>query len=94
MSTEQNQKSSVIRVGDVSSRPGTKQSGRLKVAEKAASSIELPLTIIQGQIPGPTLVVLAGEHGCESLRDFCGGPRDKGCPARKYQGNNRCFASG
>ncbi len=68
MSTEQNQKSSVIRVGNVSSRPGTKQSGHLKVGEKAASSIELPVTIIQGESPGPTLVVLAGEHGCE----YCG----------------------
>jgi uncharacterized protein len=68
MSTEPNQKSSVIRVGDVSSSPGTKKSGHLKVGEKAASSIELPVTIIQGEIPGPTLVVLAGEHGCE----YCG----------------------
>jgi uncharacterized protein len=68
MSTEQNRKSSTIRVGNVSSIPGTKQSGLLKVGEKAASSIELPITIIQGELPGPTLVVLAGEHGCE----YCG----------------------
>jgi len=55
-------------VGNVSSLPGTKQSGYLKVGEKAASSIELPVTIIQGELPGPTLVVIAGEHGCE----YCG----------------------
>ena len=62
------QKLPLIQVGNVSSRPGTKQSGYLKVGEKAASSIELPVTIIQGASPGPTLVVLAGEHGCE----YCG----------------------
>jgi predicted deacylase len=65
MSADVNRK---IRVGDVSSSPGKKQSGHLKVGEKAASSIELPVTIIQGDLPGPTLVVLAGEHGCE----YCG----------------------
>src|SRR5579864_7754065 len=57
-----------IRIGDVISHPGTKQSGILKIAEKAASSIELPVSIIQGSSPGPTLAVLAGEHGCE----YCG----------------------
>ncbi len=57
-----------IRIGNVTSRPGTKQSGHLKIAEKAASSIELPVTVIQGTNPGPTLAVLAGEHGCE----YCG----------------------
>jgi uncharacterized protein len=57
-----------IRVGDVTSSPGKKLSGHLKVGEKAASSIELPVTIIQGETTGPTLVVLAGEHGCE----YCG----------------------
>jgi len=63
-----NQKPRTIRIGDVSSVPGSKQSGRFKVGEKAASSIELPVTIIQGETAGPTLVVLAGEHGCE----YCG----------------------
>lgn len=62
------EKSLAIRVGNVTSSPGTKQSGHLTVGEKAASSIELPVTIIQGAQPGPTLVVLAGEHGCE----YCG----------------------
>jgi uncharacterized protein len=57
-----------IRIGDVTSSSGAKLSGHLKVADKAASSIELPVTIIQGKEPGPTLVVLAGEHGCE----YCG----------------------
>ena len=50
-----------IRIGNVTSSPGTKKSGRLKIAEKAASSIELPVTVIQGSSPGPTLAVLAGD---------------------------------
>jgi len=58
----------IIHIGDVISAPGEKRSGHLKVGEKAASSIELPVTVIQGKDPGPTLAVLAGEHGCE----YCG----------------------
>lgn len=57
-----------IRIGEVSSSPGEKCSGHFNVGDKAASSIELPITIIQGKTPGPTLAVLAGEHGCE----YCG----------------------
>jgi uncharacterized protein len=68
MSAEKIQKRHPIRVGDVVAAPGRKQSGHFKVGEKAASSIELPVTIIQGESSGPTLVVLAGEHGCE----YCG----------------------
>jgi len=61
-------KSREIEIGKIRSLPGTKQSGYLKLVEKAASSIDLPFTIINGAKPGPTLVVLAGEHGCE----YCG----------------------
>ena len=57
-----------IRIGNINSRPSTKTSGYLNVADKAASSIALPVTIVQGQSSGPTLVVIAGEHGCE----YCG----------------------
>lgn len=57
-----------IKIGNVTSRPGSKQSGYLTIANKAASSINIPLTIVQGDSPGPTLVVIAGEHGCE----YCG----------------------
>jgi uncharacterized protein len=58
----------IIRIGDVESAPGEKRSGHLRVGEKAASSINLPVTIIQGRKSGPKLAVLAGEHGCE----YCG----------------------
>ena len=59
---------STIRIGNFSSSPGKKKSGYLKVAEKAASAIALPVTIIQGLTSGPKLLVIAGEHGCE----YCG----------------------
>jgi len=58
----------LFKIGDVTSAAGEKRSGHLVVAEKAASAIELPVTIIQGREDGPTLAVLAGEHGCE----YCG----------------------
>ncbi|MDG6925394.1 MAG: succinylglutamate desuccinylase/aspartoacylase family protein [Nitrososphaerota archaeon] len=54
-----------IQIGDVKSSPGHSVHGSFKVAERAASSIELPISIIQGKSEGPTLVIVAGEHGCE-----------------------------
>ena len=39
--------------------------GRFRAAERASSAIELPVSIAQGTKDGPTLVVIAGEHGCE-----------------------------
>jgi uncharacterized protein len=57
-----------IRIGSVRSAPGKKVSGFLTVAEKASSSLNLPLTVVQGLREGPTLAVIAGEHGCE----YCG----------------------
>ena len=54
-----------IRIGNVVGSPGKKISGLFAVAERAASKIELPVSIIQGTKQGPTLVVIAGEHGCE-----------------------------
>ena len=54
-----------FRVGDLIGVPGRKVSGLFTVAERAASKIELPVSIVQGAREGPTLVVIAGEHGCE-----------------------------
>ncbi len=54
-----------FRVGNLVGSPGKKVSGLFTVAERAASRIELPVSIIQGKREGPTLVVIAGEHGCE-----------------------------
>ena len=54
-----------VQIGDIKSVPGQSVHGRFKVAERAASEIELPVTIVQGKKEGPTLVIIAGEHGCE-----------------------------
>jgi predicted deacylase len=56
---------SSIKIGEVTSVPGKSVHGKYRVAERAASTIELPISIIQSRKPGPTLVVVAGEHGCE-----------------------------
>jgi predicted deacylase len=56
---------SSMQIGDIRSIPGKSVHGRFKVADRAASEIELPVTIVQGLKEGPTLVIIAGEHGCE-----------------------------
>lgn len=56
---------SSVQVGDVRGVPGESVHGRFRVAERAASAIELPVSIVQGKKDGPTLVIIAGEHGCE-----------------------------
>ncbi len=54
-----------IEFGGITAIPGRKVHGNFTVARRAASNIDLPITIIQGRREGPTLVVIAGEHGCE-----------------------------
>lgn len=54
-----------IRVGDVEADEGTKKFGFLKVGETSTSAIGLPVMIINGSRPGPTLCLTAGIHGCE-----------------------------
>jgi predicted deacylase len=54
-----------LEVGGVKAIPGRKVHGKFTVAQRAASNIDLPVTIVQGRRDGPTLVVIAGEHGCE-----------------------------
>ncbi|MDA4137338.1 MAG: succinylglutamate desuccinylase/aspartoacylase family protein [Thaumarchaeota archaeon] len=56
---------SVVQIGNVKSSPGRSVHGKFRVAERAASSVDLPLSIIQGKKEGQTLVIIAGEHGCE-----------------------------
>jgi hypothetical protein len=54
-----------IRIGSVEARPGEKKRGTLKVAERPLSDVCLPVGIINGVEPGPTLCVIAGEHAME-----------------------------
>ncbi|GAG88657.1 unnamed protein product, partial [marine sediment metagenome] len=55
----------IIKVGNVEAQPGEKNSGFLKVGEAPLSDINLPVGIINGTRPGPTLCVIAGEHAME-----------------------------
>ncbi len=54
-----------IRVRDIVAEPGTKRRGRLEVGETAAGPIEMPLVIVHGSSPGPTLCLTGAVHGTE-----------------------------
>jgi predicted deacylase len=51
--------------GDIQVAPGTTQFGQLKIAQKPAFDLELPMTVINGAESGPTLSITAGVHACE-----------------------------
>lgn len=56
---------STIQVRDVSAERGTKQRGFLKVGETGVGPIQIPLVIINGARPGPTLCITGGVHAAE-----------------------------
>ena len=56
----------IIKVGQVEAGPGQKQSGFIIVPKGVdGPEINLPVTIINGTRPGPTLALTAGVHGYE-----------------------------
>lgn len=56
----------ILRVGEVMAGPGEKNSGYIIVpAGIDGPEIKIPITIINGTEPGPTLVMTAGVHGYE-----------------------------
>ena len=56
----------IIKVGEVEAGPGQKKSGFITVPKGAdGPEIKLPVTIIHGTKPGPTLALTAGVHGYE-----------------------------
>lgn len=57
--------SKVVRIGSIEARPGEKRVGFLKVGETPLSDINLPIAIVNGAKPGPTLSLIAGEHAME-----------------------------
>ena len=58
--------SDIIEVGGVKAGPGQKQSGYITIPEGAdGAAIKLPVTVINGTRPGPTLALTAGVHGYE-----------------------------
>ncbi len=54
-----------MEIGDVRARPGTRAQGTLVVRPTTGEAIRLPLTVIAGARPGPTVAVVAGLHGAE-----------------------------
>jgi predicted deacylase len=54
-----------VRVGPVTSRPGEKVSGFIEIPAAGDSGTRVPITVIQGRTPGPTLALVAGTHGSE-----------------------------
>jgi predicted deacylase len=56
---------SALTIGPLSVDAGEKKSGELVLARRAYSQVRSPLTVIRGIKQGPTLTVIAGEHGCE-----------------------------
>ena len=54
------------RVGDLTAQPGTRVSGELLIEDRPQSpGTFVPVTLVHGARPGPTLAVIAGIHGYE-----------------------------
>ena len=54
-----------VRIRDIVAEPGAKRRGFLKVGETGAGPIEIPLVVIHGAKPGPTLCLTGGTHATE-----------------------------
>ena len=54
-----------LRIRDLVVEPGVKRRGFLTVGETGAGPVELPVVLIHGARPGPTLCLTGGTHGTE-----------------------------
>lgn len=54
-----------LSIGPVTAAAGQKASGFLEVAAGADSGTRIPVTVIRGRSPGPTLALIGGTHGSE-----------------------------
>jgi hypothetical protein len=54
-----------LTVGPVTARSGEKASGFLEVPAGVDEGTRIPITVIRGSEPGPTLALIAGTHGSE-----------------------------
>jgi len=54
-----------ITVGEATAAPGQIARGRIRVAVGTAATVEMPVVVINGSRPGPTLCVTGGVHGGE-----------------------------
>jgi predicted deacylase len=54
-----------LTVGAVSARPGESRSGFIEVPAGVDTATRIPVTVVRGRRPGPTLALIAGTHGSE-----------------------------
>lgn len=54
-----------LTVGEVTARAGEKASGYLEIPAKGDAGTRVPISIIRGREPGPTLALIGGTHGAE-----------------------------
>jgi uncharacterized protein len=55
----------IIKIGDVTAQPGQVAEGFIEVGETITGPIRMPVVIINGSKPGPTLCLTAGVHATE-----------------------------
>jgi len=61
----QQQQSSAFTVGTASAQRGTTATGVIAVPAASDSSLDIPVAVIRGARPGPTVAFVAGSHGTE-----------------------------
>jgi predicted deacylase len=54
-----------LTIGSAVARPGQTGSGFIEVAAGVDAATRIPITIVRGAQPGPTLALIAGTHGSE-----------------------------
>src|SRR5438045_9684805 len=61
----QQQQSSAFTVGSAMAQRGTSATGVIAVPAGADSALDIPVAVIHGASPGPTVAFVAGSHGTE-----------------------------
>ena len=61
----QQQQSSAFTVGSAMAQRGTSATGVIAVPAGADSALDIPVAVIHGARPGPTVAFVAGSHGTE-----------------------------
>jgi hypothetical protein len=55
--------SEIVRIQGIEAKPGTKSFGYLKVHDSSTLKVDMPLGIVNGAEPGPTLAITGGLYG-------------------------------
>ncbi len=54
-----------VTVGTATARPGQRAAGVIKIPAGSDAATDIPVIIVNGAKPGPTLAIIAGAHGTE-----------------------------